>query len=59
MSTPTAAVVQIEAAVVSPRTVSPSRKITPAPRKPIPVMIPCAMRVGSMRTPSSIPDGNQ
>ena len=42
------AVIQIEAAVVSPRTVRPSRMIAPAPRKPMPVMIPCAMRVGSM-----------
>ena len=36
------AVVQIDAAVVSPRTVRPSRMITPAPRNPIPVMIPSA-----------------
>ena len=56
MSTPMAAVVQIDAAVVRPRTVSPSLKITPAPRKPMPVMIPCAMRVGSTRTDS--PAGN-
>ncbi len=42
-----AAVVQIEAAVVSPRTDSPSLIMVPAPRKPIPVMIPCAIRVGS------------
>src|SRR6266850_5432446 len=33
--------------------VSPSLKITPAPRKPIPVMMPCAMRVGSVRMASS------
>jgi len=44
-----AAVVQIEAAVVSPRTDRPSRKMTPAPRKPMPVMMPCAIRVGSVR----------
>ena len=43
---PIAAVIQIDAAVVSPRTVRPSLKITPAPRKPMPVMMPCAMRVG-------------
>ena len=49
---PIAAVIQIEAAVVRPRTVRPSRTITPAPRKPIPVMIPCAMRVGSIATRS-------
>ena len=42
------AVIQIDAAVVSPRTVRPSRMITPAPRNPMPVMIPCAMRVGSI-----------
>ena len=42
------AVIQIDAAVVSPRTVRLSRMITPAPRKPMPVMIPCAMRVGSI-----------
>ena len=49
------AVVQIDAAVVRPRTDSPSFMITPAPRKPMPVMIPCAMRVGSIaaRTPSA------
>ena len=46
------AVIQIDAAVVSPRTVSPSLKITPAPRKPMPVMMPCAMRVGSVRMAS-------
>jgi hypothetical protein len=49
---PIAAVIQIDAAVVRPRTEKPSLKITPAPRKPIPVMIPCAMRVGSVRTVS-------
>ena len=37
---PIEAVIQIEAAVVSPRTVRPSLKITPAPRKPMPVMMP-------------------
>ena len=57
MSTPMAAVIQIDAAVVSPRTVSPSLKITPAPRKPMPVMIPCAIRVGSIRTSSPPPAG--
>ena len=49
---PIEAVIQIEAAVVSPRTVRPSLKITPAPRKPMPVMMPCAMRVGSVRMAS-------
>ena len=52
MRMPTAAVLQIDAAVVSPRTVRPSLKMTPAPRKPMPVMIPWAMRVGSTRTTS-------
>jgi hypothetical protein len=33
-------VTQIEAAVVRPRTVKPSLKITPAPRNPVPVIIP-------------------
>ena len=47
-----AAVVQMDAAVVSPRTVRPSLKMTPAPRKPMPVMMPWAIRVGSMRTAS-------
>ena len=50
---PIAAVVQMEAAVVRPRTVKPSLKMTPAPRKPIPVMMPCAIRVGSVRMASS------
>ena len=54
MSTPIAEVVQIDAAVVRPRTLIPSLKITPAPRKPMPVMIPCAMRVGSIRTSGPI-----
>lgn|SRR2546426_6226018 len=49
---PIAAVTQMDAAVVNPRTVSPSLKMTPAPRKPIPVMIPCAIRVGSVRMAS-------
>src|SRR5262249_10508037 len=49
---PIAAVVHIDAAVVRPRTVSPSFKITPAPRKPMPVIIPCAIRVGSVRMAS-------
>ncbi len=38
---------QMEAAVVSPRTVSPSLNITPAPRKPMPViMLRHAGRIG-------------
>src|SRR3954470_16636680 len=45
-----AAVSQSVAAVVSPRTESPCRMIAPAPRKPIPVTICAAMRVGSART---------
>ena len=43
-----AAVIQIDAAVVRPRTEKPSFMITPAPRKPMPVMMPCAIRVGSV-----------
>src|SRR5581483_1727732 len=38
------------AAVVNPRTDSPSRMIAPAPRKPMPVTICAAIRVGSVRT---------
>ena len=49
------AVIQIDAAVVSPRTVSPSRMITPAPRNPMPVISPCAMRVGSIAARISDP----
>ena len=37
----------------SPPTDRPSRKMTPAPRKPMPVMMPCAIRVGSVRMVSS------
>ena len=44
---PTEAVDQTVAAVVSPRTLPLSRKITPAPRKPIPLTICAEMRVGS------------
>ena len=51
---PIAAVTQMEAAVVRPRTVRPSLKITPAPRKPMPVMMPWAMRVGSVRMASIV-----
>ena len=43
----------MDAAVVRPRTDSPSLKMTPAPRKPMPVMIPCAMRVDRCRTVST------
>ena len=46
---PIAAVIQMDAAVVRPRTVAPSRKMTPAPRKPMPVMMPWPMRTGSLR----------
>ncbi len=51
-----AEVIQIEAAVVSPRTDAPSFMITPAPRNPMPVMMPCAMRVGSTTT-RELPSG--
>src|SRR3954469_15373594 len=48
---PIAATSHSVAAVVSPRTERPCRMIAPAPRKPIPVTIWAAMRVGSTRTP--------
>src|SRR5436305_12346331 len=47
---PIAATTHNVAAVVSPRTESPSRMMAPAPRKPIPVTICAAMRDGSART---------
>src|SRR5437763_1573704 len=47
---PIAATTQSVAAVVRPRTDSPCRMIAPAPRKPIPVTIWAAIRVGSART---------
>src|SRR3954463_14040329 len=47
---PIAATTQSVAAVVSPRTERPWRMIAPAPRKPMPVTICAAMRVGSART---------
>src|ERR1044072_4085215 len=47
---PIAATTQSVAAVVSPRTERPCRMIAPAPRKPIPVTIWEAIRVGSART---------
>ena len=51
---PMAEVIQIEAAVVRPRTERPSLMMTPAPRKPMPVMMPCAIRVGSSLTNSAV-----
>src|SRR3954452_8943823 len=48
---PIAATSHSVAAVVSPRTESPCRMIAPAPRKPIPVTICAAIRVGSTLTP--------
>ena len=48
---PIAATTQSVAAVVSPRTDTPWRMMAPAPRKPIPVTIWAAMRVGSNVTP--------
>ena len=56
---PIPAVIQIDAAVVKPRTETPSFMITPAPRKPMPVMMPCAIRVGSVRTVGSPDSGYQ
>src|SRR5438128_3700536 len=47
---PIAATTHSVAAVVSPRTERPCRMIAPAPRKPMPVTICAAMRVGSART---------
>src|SRR5712692_7350624 len=47
---PIAATSQRVAAVVSPRTESPWRMIAPAPRKPMPLTICAAIRVGSART---------
>src|SRR5919198_2782871 len=47
---PIAAATHSVAAVVSPRTEMPWRMIAPAPRKPIPVTICAAIRVGSART---------
>src|SRR5436190_1380861 len=47
---PIAATTQSVAAVVRPRTARPWRMIAPAPRKPIPVTIWAAIRVGSART---------
>ena len=46
---------QIEAAVVSPLMLKPSRMITPAPRKPMPVTTPWMMRVGSAALTSAPP----
>ncbi|MCY1551417.1 hypothetical protein D9M68_877450 [compost metagenome] len=43
-----AEVVHNDAAVVRPCTEKRSRKITPAHRKPMPVRMPCAIRVGSI-----------
>src|SRR5580765_1193933 len=48
---PIAATSQSVAAVVKPRTERPCRMIAPAPRKPMPVTIWAAMRVGSYVTP--------
>src|SRR6266568_7976014 len=44
---PSEAATQMDAAVVSPRTSSPWRRMLPAPRNPTPVTIWAAMRVGS------------
>src|SRR5688572_20702731 len=49
---PMPATSQSVAAVVRPRTVRPWRMMAPAPRKPIPVTICAAMRVGSNMIPS-------
>ena len=44
---PMPATTQIDAAVVSPRTFTPMRKIAPPPRKPMPETTCAAMRPGS------------
>src|SRR5437868_4092359 len=51
---PIAATSHSVAAVVSPRTERPCRMIAPAPRKPMPLTICAAMRVGSMRVPVAV-----
>src|SRR5262249_43270544 len=51
---PIAATSQRVAAVVRPRTESPWRMMAPAPRKPIPVTICAAIRVGSTLIPQSL-----
>ena len=50
---------QIEAAVVSPLMMKPSRMMTPAPTKPRPVTMPCTTRVGSVPTSAVIWPPNQ
>jgi hypothetical protein len=50
---PIAATIQMQAAVVRPWTDKPVLRMTPAPRKPIPVMAPAAILVGSNRTYAS------
>lgn len=49
---PSAAVAQMDVAVVRPETVRLSLKITPAPRKPMPVMMLDAIRSGVPPAPS-------
>src|SRR5918995_2562023 len=51
---PIAATNHSVAAVVSPRTESPCRMIAPAPRKPMPLTICAAMRVGSNTSPLGV-----
>src|ERR1700674_2388393 len=51
---PNAATTQIVAAVVIPWTSPPLRRMVPAPRKPTPVTIWAAMRVGSTRAPKIV-----
>ena len=48
---PMAAVAQRLAAVVMPLTLSFSAQIVPAPMKPIPAIMPAAMRAGSVLKP--------
>ena len=55
---PTAEIAQMEAAVVKPLMLSPSFMMTPAQRKPTPVTIPWATRVGSTSIRTSAPPYN-
>jgi hypothetical protein len=52
MATPTAAVAQMLAAVVSLLTLSPCRTMAPPPRNPIPVTIWATGRLGSVDPPN-------
>src|ERR1700693_2302411 len=53
-ASPMAETAQIEAAVVRPRVIKPSRTIAPAPRKPMPVITPAATRAPRKRPKTPI-----